>query len=410
MMAGKKPKAASGSGSGGGAPKALFLVLAIIILGITLILDPARFGLTGPADPQAPANPQEPAVVAPSGHPAGPGVPGGSGPGWQVLFTDPATFPAPADPAVTVPSGSVLEHFISRIGKARSSIHLACFETDLTPIAQALIEAKKRGVQVVWITDGEYGLDADNEKGHGQFTALKDAGIEVIADTRSALMHTKFVIIDKKTVWTGATNLTVAGMYENNNNAIIFESEALASIYETEFAEMRAGEFGTKPTRAAENQQARIGSVDVSVRFSPEDKAMSRIIQLVEGAEKSVRIMAFSFTHDGLAQALLARAKAGVDCAAIFEKRGSETKSSELKALLAAGIPARQDGNPSTFHHKVIVVDGRWTMTGSLNFSANADETNNEDSLVIDSPEIASLYLAEFDRRWTEARVPELQQ
>ena len=117
--------------------------------------------------------------------------------------------------------------------------------------------------------------------------------------------------------------------------------------------------------------------------------------------------MAFSFTHDDLGAAVLERAQAGVDVQGIFETRGSETEFSELGPLFCAGLPMRQDGNPGTFHHKVFIIDGQLVVTGSLNFSNNADDSNDENVVIVANEDIAAAYLEEFDRRWAEAVRPE---
>jgi phosphatidylserine/phosphatidylglycerophosphate/cardiolipin synthase-like enzyme len=49
-------------------------------------------------------------------------------------------------------------------------------------------------------------------------------------------------------------------------------------------------------------------------------------------------------------------------------------------------------------HHKVIILDGSIVITGSYNFSASAAEKNDENVLIIHSPEIAATYLEEFER------------
>jgi phosphatidylserine/phosphatidylglycerophosphate/cardiolipin synthase-like enzyme len=116
--------------------------------------------------------------------------------------------------------------------------------------------------------------------------------------------------------------------------------------------------------------------------------------------------MAFSFTHDDLGAAMRASANRGVDVRGIFETRGSETEYSELTSLYCAGLPVRQDGNPSAFHHKVIVIDGEIVVTGSFNFSNNADRSNDENVIVIANRDVADHYLQEFDRRWAEAVEP----
>jgi phosphatidylserine/phosphatidylglycerophosphate/cardiolipin synthase-like enzyme len=56
------------------------------------------------------------------------------------------------------------------------------------------------------------------------------------------------------------------------------------------------------------------------------------------------------------------------------------------------------DGNPRKMHHKVIIIDESIVITGSHNFSRNADEKNDENVLIIYSPRLAKEYLIEFSR------------
>lgn len=145
----------------------------------------------------------------------------------------------------------------------------------------------------------------------------------------------------------------------------------------------------------------------IQVLFAPEDDVAHRLVPLIENAQSSIRFMAFSFTHEEIGAAVLARAKAGVDVRGIFETRGSQTEYSELPMLCCVGLPVRQDGNPYTFHHKVFVIDDRMVITGSFNFSSGADESNDENALVIANGDIAAQYLQEFEHRWAEATEPD---
>jgi phosphatidylserine/phosphatidylglycerophosphate/cardiolipin synthase-like enzyme len=61
------------------------------------------------------------------------------------------------------------------------------------------------------------------------------------------------------------------------------------------------------------------------------------------------------------------------------------------------------EGNPDRMHHKVIIIDKRVVITGSYNFSASAETRNNENTLIIHSPEVASQYLMDFERVCAEA-------
>ncbi len=371
--------------------------IIFVTVAVALLLLAAYFVLTG-SDPLGLFGQDE---TTPTARTVSSAVVGSGGDWWHVYFTDPQQAGDPDNLTGTVP-GKLIDH----INAAQRTIHIAAFEFNLTPVAEALISAHKRGVKVQWITDDEHGIEADEEKGHGQFVMLKKAGIQVKDDDRSALMHNKFWVFDGQTVWTGSTNITTNGSFRNNNNAIVIESSTVAAIYEREFSEMWGGEFGPTSSSTADDQTTTVDRTLIQVLFAAEDDVVSRLIPLIDGAQSSIRFMAFSFTHDDMGAAVLARAKAGVDVKGIFETRGSETEYSEMPALYCAGVAVRQDGNPGTFHHKVFVIDDQTVITGSLNFSNNADDSNDENVIIITRRDIAAQYLQEFERRWAEASEP----
>ena len=68
------------------------------------------------------------------------------------------------------------------------------------------------------------------------------------------------------------------------------------------------------------------------------------------------------------------------------------------------GLPVRKDGNRYNLHHKVFIVDQATVVLGSYNFSRNAEENNDENVLIIHSPEIAAAYLAEWQTVWDAAQ------
>lgn len=319
---------------------------------------------------------------------------------WEVYFTDPLILNNENNPA-----GSIEEKLIGLINAAQSSIHIASFEFNLPRVTDALINAKLRGVDVRWVTDDENGLGIDAQPNRGQFTRLMQNGIEVKDDLgRSALMHNKFWIFDKKITWTGSTNITVNGIYKQNNNVIVIDSPEVASIYEREWEELWTGLYGPRAPSAVNQQWAILNNTPIQVLFSSEDKVVSKLIAIVNDAEVNIRFLAFSFTDDALAQAMIERARAGLDVKGVFEAFGSTYSSSELRRFWCANVPARQDGNGSFLHHKVIIIDNSIVVTGSLNFSGNADESNEENVIILDNPEIAALYIQEFEKNWAQAK------
>lgn len=320
-----------------------------------------------------------------------PTPPLGAGDLWAVYFTQPAE---------GVTSGGIEEHLIDLIDQAQSTIDAAMFEFNLQNVADALIAAHQRGVRVRVVYDDEHTADDP------QMQQLIDAGIPATPDKRGAYMHNKFFVFDGRIVWTGSTNVTINDVYRNNNNAIVLVSPEVAQNYTTEFEEMFGGQFGPNSPANTPFPGVQVGDMWVETYFAPEDDVMAQLISVTSEAQHSIHFMAFSFTDDGLARAIMERADAGVQVAGIFEARGANTEYSACPALLAHGLDVRLDGNPRTFHHKVVIIDGTIVATGSFNFSANAAQSNDENLLIIHSPQIAALYEEEFNRRMAEAILP----
>jgi phosphatidylserine/phosphatidylglycerophosphate/cardiolipin synthase-like enzyme len=378
----------------------LFVLVILFILGIYYTMtgrDPGGVFDTATQTAAVPTQPS-PAANAPTSVNA-------SGTWWEVYFTDPVNVNNPDDW-----QSSIAGRLVEKINAAQTSIHIASFEFDLTQVAEALIAARQRGVDVRWVTDDENGLEADIEPGHGQFAMLQDAGIEVRSDNRSALMHNKFWIFDGQIVWTGSTNITENGIFKQDNNVVVIQSPELAAMYEREFQEMWDGQFGPRSPSTIDEQVATVNGSRIVVVFTSEDPALENaIVPLVNSATESIRFMTFSFTDYPLADTMSQRFKAGVDVAGVFETVGSETDAAELKTLMCRSVPVKQDGNSNFLHHKVIVVDERIVITGSMNYSTNAEESNDENVIIIDNADIARLYLQEFERVWNLARDPDVE-
>ena len=86
------------------------------------------------------------------------------------------------------------------------------------------------------------------------------------------------------------------------------------------------------------------------------------------------------------------------------ESQYKSNQGTEYDRFKKAGLDVRLDGNPRNMHHKVFIIDGQTVVTGSYNFSANAEQSNDENTLIIYNEEIAGQYLDEFERIFEEAK------
>ena len=315
---------------------------------------------------------------------------------YAVYFTD------PTGPAAEYFSGGPDEALAQAIDQAQSSVDVAVYELDLSTISNALIKAHKRGVTVRVVTESDY-LDTPDTK----IPVLKAAGIPVLGDRREGFMHNKFTIIDHQDVWSGSMNYTTNDAYRNDNNLIRIRSTRLAEDYTTEFNEMFEEDlFGPDDRPATPYPVVNVNGTEIEVYFSPDDGVAQHIIRQVKDAQQSIYFLAYSFTADNIADAMVARTKAGVSMSGVFEKTqvSSSRSSNEYDPMRAAGLDVWQDGNPRNMHDKVILIDGKIVITGSYNFSANAEKSNDENILIIHNPEITSLYLQDFQRVYARAK------
>lgn len=279
------------------------------------------------------------------------------------------------------------EYLIDAIDSASNSVDMAIYELSLRNVTESLVKAHHRGVQVRVLTDSD-NLDWD------RMVELKAAGIAVKGDGRTALMHNKFTVIDNREVWTGSMNLTYYGAYRNRENLLRVASTSAASNYSEEFSQLWAGIHNQD--NAADNYLNISGTL-IDVHFSPDDNfRQTRLIPLLQQATQSVKMLAFSFTSADIADELVKLEQQGVDVSIVLDSSQSGQSSSQYDDLQALGMDVRRDGQSFKLHHKVIIIDGRYVVTGSYNFSESAESRNDENSLVIDSSAIAHSFEQEF--------------
>lgn len=310
----------------------------------------------------------------------------------QVYFTDPNS------PNADTLRGGPDAPLVEAIEAARFSIDLAAYDLDLWSLRDALIEAHERGVSVRVVAESD-SLDEP------EMEALDKAGIPVLGDRREALMHNKFAIIDHHQIFTGSMNFTVRGAYRNNNNLVALESSRMAQNYLAEFNEMFIeDDFGPNSAADTPFPELELDGSRFEIFFSPDDGTASRLLELVRGAEESVHFMAFSFTSDDLAEALIDQTRAGLLVSGVVEESQADSnRGAEYGNLRSAGVDVRLDGNSANMHHKVIIIDEKIVITGSYNFSANAEKRNDENTLIIFDPLVAGAFMEEFERVYEEA-------
>lgn len=294
---------------------------------------------------------------------------------------------------------------IALIDAATSTIDASLFEFNREPIVEALLAAHDRGVAIRFVGDGDELHDPGYE-------ALIEAGVILsVRAPNDRIMHNKFVLVDGQTLFTGSTNFSQNGVMLNNNGSIVVNDPVVAAAYAAEFEQMYSqGLFGRRKVSVNPPTRTPIGDHIVTPRFSPADPGNLALLDTLAEADNTVLFMVFSFTRLDIIQELIELHDSGVQVVGVFDESQGRSRYSADDILAEAGVPVFIDGNHNAIgfaggklHHKTMIVDPLsesepTTIVGSYNWSASANDYNDENLMVIEGGEVASAYMDEFCR------------
>ena len=138
----------------------------------------------------------------------------------------------------------------------------------------------------------------------------------------------------------------------------------------------------------------------LAIYFTPPAGAASGLIKQIDGAKKSIKVMAYGFTATNLAEALVRAKRRGVDVGLIQDEKSAQNNRETLPILLAAGIDVRSDGKHAIQHNKVMLIDDDIVITGSYNFTKSAEKRNAENIMIVRSSYAAKRYADNWKLHW----------
>jgi phosphatidylserine/phosphatidylglycerophosphate/cardiolipin synthase-like enzyme len=131
------------------------------------------------------------------------------------------------------PDGSAERLVLNAIRSARRSIRLAAYSFTAAPVVRALVDAKRRGVDVAVLVDHKYNIEQDGSgKARAALNLLVNAGIPTRTVAAFSIQHSKYAVIDGLHVQTGSYNYSAAAARYNSENVLVAWHHAdLASAY-----------------------------------------------------------------------------------------------------------------------------------------------------------------------------------
>lgn len=354
------------------------------------------------------------------------------GGGVDIYFNDPGTNRA------NMWRPDVLNVMVELIDTAEDSIEFAVMGFSHPSIVSAFERAYDRGIELKMVGDAGHLYNSG-------YNLFRDRGIPIRTGNHQHIMHNKFMVVDDRFVFGGTANWTPTDMEHNSNNFFVIDSPPIAADFQAEHDQMWNGKFGNNKVEIDNGRVYDIDNGDgttteVEVWFSPNEDSMGRILELVEGAEESLRFTIFAFTKDQVGSALIQKqaeflerdAAEGVardgefrtqrSVAGVIDQSQlhSNGQYHEAYRLLAAGIPMRMDGNDNgrqpgdyqagggRLHSKTMVIDAYGenpvVITGSFNWSSSATVSNDEYLLVMHGAQVAQQFDAYFEELWGDAK------
>jgi phosphatidylserine/phosphatidylglycerophosphate/cardiolipin synthase-like enzyme len=324
-------------------------------------------------------------------------------------------------------SDNLEQVIIDFIKRARHTLFIAVQELDCEPIAQAIIDARWRGVTVRMIIEQDY-IAADNpprakpksdetkaeaaQRAQWQeyrrpktiktnrdiLAALLRNAIDVKADYNPKIFHQKFIIRDfegksKSTsaVLTGSTNFTWTGTHKNYNHIVIFNDYRICRAYLHEFNEIRSGNFGELNLRKNQIPSTyNLNRVPVRILFSPDDSPELEIVKQMLKCSRRLDFSIFTFaSSSGIDDAMAILRAAGRRVRGVFDPGQGRRDWAATHWLHDAGIEVffpRKAPGFGKLHHKLMVIDEDIVVGGSFNYTQPANDYNDENIFVIGSP------------------------
>ncbi len=362
------------------------------------------------------------------------------------------------------------QSILELIDNAHESIEISLYSFENDKIADALIQAHRRGVRVRSSSE----LDSESSP---VWQKLIRHGLEVRFGNNGGIMHNKYFIIDRKYLLTGSTNLS-NGLYLNFNHIIILKSPKLANEFLRDFEVQYASYYGIRKDEGYdkiiggieyesnnlnwESYKYPIGEMMVSAYFTPYkdsfieyrsnydyplcsasclkisssgtglcldqdcqdracyqvnnrgqgeiiyahsnhdsgtmlyctryENAMNRVIEFIRRAKNSIWVLAFSF-RDRLFMDELIRVKQKTQLdLKVWIDYNQFRSAYNLSGTSYLAFAQESDflkvcrrSNGALMHHKAIIIDQEHLLLGSMNFSQNAVNSNDENFLIIEN-------------------------
>jgi phosphatidylserine/phosphatidylglycerophosphate/cardiolipin synthase-like enzyme len=312
---------------------------------------------------------------------------------------------------------------------ARTSLDIAVQELDSEPIAQAVLDARWRGVSVNLFLEQDYLRsplrgkppkapapkpgetpeqalkrvqwdedETDLAANRRILAALLRSDIEVKGDFNPQIFHQKFVLRDFRNgratspgnpaLLSGSANFTLTDTHRNLNHVFVFRSSNVCRQYELEIEQLKLGRFG-REIHGDVPKVFDLGGIPTKVLFAPVHTPELEIMKQMLKGEHEVYFAIFTFSgSSGIDDTMLSLARSGMTITGAVDRGQAAQGWAAPKTMSDPRISLFQPTKASgvrKLHHKLMVIDERVVVAGSFNYTEPANDYNDENIFVLGS-------------------------
>jgi phosphatidylserine/phosphatidylglycerophosphate/cardiolipin synthase-like enzyme len=312
---------------------------------------------------------------------------------------------------------SLTERLVTFIDQTKERLDCAIYDLRYPDVLVALkrLTASGRALRLLYDAGpAQKGGATVDPKPAGTTEAIAAAGLAAYAipfTEHGHLMHNKFLVRDGAAFWTGSPNFTVGGLELQDNNCLDVISADLAARYTAAFEDLLArAAGGSSPAPPAAGGAVVVGDEAIAVDFSPSagEAVEDRIVAALAAASE-VKILAFLISDPGILQALKRFSAPQMQISGVVDRNGMADARrskqidptlfwfmSDPRFALAPSHAFNPAGEQDFIHNKLMIFDDDVVVTGSYNFSENA-ELNSENQLQVTSKAYAGAATGYFD-------------
>jgi len=146
-------------------------------------------------------------------------------------------------------------------------------------------------------------------------------------------------------------------------------------------------------------------SVPIRVAYGPSTGFETLDLELIGQSRKTIDMAAYVLSDQRVIEALSAAASRNVRVRLYLDpeqfRRAGGANDNILALIHQPNVSAKMKAEQNDIMHlKSYAVDGRWLRTGSTNFSWSGETRQDNDVVIIDSPEAAGAFAVHFEKLW----------